>query len=78
MIPSITGNSTTQENAFMTVYNSQEKLSDRPQELKSGASVIAKKELNYRQNHRSSFKSDPRWVVSPGMRNIPGLPLSFC
>ena len=38
----------------------------RPQELKSAASVIAKEALNYRQDRRSSFKSDPLWVVSPG------------
>ena len=36
--------------------NSQEKLSHRMQEQKSAASVIAREALNYRQDHRSSFK----------------------
>ena len=34
---------------------------------------MAKEALNYRQDRRSSFKSDPRWVVSPGEEKRPRL-----
>ena len=43
----------------------------RPQEQKSAASVIAKEALNYRQDCHSSFKSDLRWVLSPGEEKRP-------
>ena len=44
--------------------NSQEELSDRKSWIPR-ASVIATEALYFRQDYRCSFKSDPRWVISP-------------
>ena len=41
------------------------------QEEKSVASFIANEALYYRQDQGCSFKSDPRWVVSPGEEKRP-------